>query len=138
MKRFSFIDHTGDLGIEIFGKDPATLFQHAGEAFTYIVTDPKKVRARKSKHVSLQSERMEDLLVHWLNELIFLFDTEGLLFSRFEVESINEGHMEATVQGESYDQDRHSIKTTLKAATYHQLEVIRGDGTWKARVIFDV
>lgn len=138
MKRFSFIDHTGDLGIEVFGESPAALFRHAGEAFAYIVTDPKTIRARKSKHISLRAGRIEDLLVRWLNEFIFLFDTEGLLFTVFDIHSVKDRHIEATVQGEPYDEDRHSIKMTLKAATYHQLEVIREDDAWKARVIFDV
>ncbi len=138
MKRFRFINHTGDLGIEIYGESPADLFRHAGEAFTEIVTDAKTIRKKETRHISLQADRIEDLLVAWLNEFIFLFDTEGLLFTQFEIISIDARHIRATVQGEAYNENRHPIKTIIKGATYHQLRVIRDKATWKARVIFDI
>jgi SHS2 domain-containing protein len=138
MKKFRFIDHTGDLGIEVFGDSLASLFQHAGEAFTAIVTDGGMIGLRESRRISLEADGVEDLLVRWLNEFIFLFDTQGLLLRAFDIISIDDRHVKADVQGEVYDETRHQIKTTVKGATYHQLEVIRKDGTWKARVIFDL
>lgn len=139
MKKFRFIDHTGDLGVEIYGDSLPALFRNAGEAFTEIVSDGKSIRPHNSMSISLRADRIEDLLVHWLNEFIFLFDTEGLLFAVFDIASIDERHIEATVKGEQYDQDRHPIKTIVKSATYHQLQAgVLEDGTWKARVIFDL
>jgi len=138
VKRFRFIDHTGDLGVEVFGDSLARLFRHAGEAFTDIITDAKWIRARESRHVSLQADRIEDLLIRWLNEFVFLFDTEGFVPKAFDIALIDDCHIKATVQGEAYDEDRHSIKTTVKSATYHQLQVVKEDDRWKARVIFDL
>jgi SHS2 domain-containing protein len=138
MKKFRFIDHTGDLGIEVFGDSLSTLFQHAGEAFTEIITEGKKIRARESRHISLGAERIEDLLIRWLNEFIFLFDTNGFLPRSFDIAAIDDNHIEATAHGETYDKARHPIKTTVKGATYHQLRVVREDDLWKTRVIFDL
>ena len=138
MEKYRFIDHTGDLGIEVFGGSRRALFQHAAEALTEIVTDPKTVRRRQSKRLSLQADCIEDLLIHWLNEFVFLFDTQGLLFTVFDIAAIDEHHLEATVHGEAYEEERHPIKTTIKGATYHQLEVARQDDSWRARVIFDL
>ncbi len=138
MEKFRFIEHTGDLGAEIFGESLAELFQHAGEAFTDIVSDAETVLKKETRHIALQAEQIEDLLIRWLNEFIFLFDTEGLLFAGFDVISIDDRHIEATVQGEIYDENRHPIKTTVKGATYHQLAVVREDTIWKARIIFDL
>jgi SHS2 domain-containing protein len=138
METFRFFDHTGDIGVEVFGESIRTLFQHAGEALTEIITDRKTVRARESRRISLKADGIEDLLIRWLNEFVFLFDTTGLLFTVFDIASIDEGHVEATVQGEIYDEKRHPIKTTIKGATYHQLEVVREDGIWRARIILDI
>jgi len=44
MQTFRSIDHTGDLGIEVFGDSPRSLFQHAGEAFTDVITHPETIR----------------------------------------------------------------------------------------------
>jgi SHS2 domain-containing protein len=138
MEAFRFIDHTGDLGLEVFGDSLTALFQHAGDALTEIITDAATVRRRESKRISLEADGIEALLVRWLNELVFLFDTDGLLGAVFDVTDIDDRHLAATVWGEVYDETRHPIKTTVKSATYHQLEVVREKELWRARVIFDL
>jgi SHS2 domain-containing protein len=138
MVKFRFIDHTGDLGIEVYGDSLRDLFQHAGEAFADIVTDAETIRPQESKQICLDADNIEDLLVRWLNEFVFLFDTEDLLFSVFDIVSVDDHHIEATVKGEAYDDTRHPINTTVKGATYHQLEVVRQNDLWKAHVIFDL
>jgi len=138
MEKYRFIDHTGDLGVEVYGESLKTLFRHAGEALTEIITETRTIRLRETRNITLQADHIEELLVHWLNEFIFLFDTEGLLFATFDVASIDEGHLEATVKGEPYDQERHPIKTAIKSATYHRLKIVKEDRIWRARVIFDL
>jgi SHS2 domain-containing protein len=138
MQKYKFIDHTGDLGIQIFGENPAELFRHAAQAFFQIITDRAKIRKSISRKITVRGEGLEDLLVNWLNEFIFLFDTEMLLFKDFDILSFDERHLEAVAYGEPYDEKRHSIKTTVKGATYHQLEIYREKDTWKGQVIFDV
>jgi SHS2 domain-containing protein len=138
MERFRYIDHTGDLGIELFGDTLADLFRNAGGAFADIMTDIRDIRRRETRKVALAADRVEDLLVRWFNEFVYYFDTEGLLFSMFEIVSIDQSHIAAKIHGEPYDASRHRIKTTVKSATYHQLEVVRQDGLWKAVVIFDL
>jgi SHS2 domain-containing protein len=138
MERFRYIDHTGDLGIEVVGDSLRSLFQHAGEAFTDIITEADAISVRKTKHIHLEADRVDDLMVYWLNEFVFLFDTDGFMPKEFDIVSIDESHIEATVHGERYDEERHPIKTAVKGATYHQLEVVREGNVWKARVIFDL
>ncbi|MFW6147230.1 MAG: archease [Thermodesulfobacteriota bacterium] len=138
MEKFRYIDHTGDLGVEVFGDSLRSLFQHAGEAFTDIITEAEAIGLGKSKHIDLLADRVDDLMVYWLNEFVFLFDTEGFLPKVFDIVSIDESHIEAAVQGETYDEQQHPIKTAVKGATYHQLEVVREGNRWKARIIFDL
>jgi len=138
MDKFKFIDHTGDMGILIFGKDPPELFVHAAEGLFHILTDPKKVRKKSTKEISIQANGMEELLVSWLNEFIYLFDTRGLLFSRFQVLTLNDYAIKAIAKGETYEEGRHPIKRTIKGTTYHQLRIFEDGGAWKAQVIFDL
>ena len=91
-----------------------------------------------SHKITVKADGPEDLLVNWLNEFVFLFDTEMLLLRDFDIASLNEHHLEATVHGERYDEKRHPIKTTIKGATYHQLGIYREKNIWKAQVIFDL
>ena len=136
--RFEFVDHTGDLGVRVSGESLPRLFEQAAEALTFILTDPETIRIKKTRKLLLEAKTDEELLITWLNEFVYLFDTEGLLFKAFEVLSIHDHHLEALAQGEIYMEGRHPIKTAVKAATYHQLKISRHQGVWTAQVIFDL
>src|SRR4030042_42902 len=133
--RFEFVDHTGDLGVRVFGQTLPELFEQAAEALTFILTDPETIRIKESRKFLLKAETDEELLITWLNEFVYLFDTEGLLFKAFEVLSVHDHHLEALAQGEIYMEGRHPIKTAVKAATYHQLKIENHQGVWTAQGI---
>ncbi len=80
----------------------------------------------------------EALLVAWLNELVYLFDTEHLLLRRFEIEALGQRSLRARVFGEPADPERHEIKTGVKSATYHGLAIRRTRSGYSARIILDV
>ncbi len=138
IKKYEFIDHTGDLGIRVFGDTRGALFAYAAEALFEILTDPGKIRKKASREISLEAQDSEELMVTWLNEFIYLFDAEQLLFKECEIHSVDETRIHASAIGESYQQERHPIKTTIKGATYHQIRVYHEGGIWKAQVIFDL
>jgi SHS2 domain-containing protein len=94
--------------------------------------------------VGIQSGSFEDLLISWLEKLLYWHEVDNILFEGFEVKSIRKKNgdveLSAEVSGEKIDLERHIIKTAIKAPTYHMLE-IKKDGryyNWKGRVIFDV
>jgi SHS2 domain-containing protein len=136
--RFEFVDHSGDLGVRVFGESFPQLFEQAAEALTFILTDPKAIRIKETRKILLEAKTDEELLITWLNELVYLFETEGLLFKTYNVFSVHDHHLEALAQGEIYVEGRHPIKTTVKAATYHQLKISNDQGVWTAQVIFDL
>ena len=136
--RFEFVDHTGDLGVRVFGQTLPELFQQAAEALTFIITDPETIQIKETRKILLEAKTDEELLITWLNELVYLFETKGLLFKTYQVLSVHDHRLEALAQGESYAEGRHPIKTTVKAATYHQLKIENRHGVWTAQVIFDL
>jgi SHS2 domain-containing protein len=86
----------------------------------------------------VEAEALDELMVNWLDEFLYLHDTEGLVFKRFQVEPIQQNRLEAMAWGEVLDPARHEIKAGIKAVTYHQLYVKEIDGGWETQVIFDV
>jgi SHS2 domain-containing protein len=138
MKRFEVLDHTADIGLIVYGEDLKTLFENAGEAFFHLITDLKKVRRRVEKRIEIKGEDLERLMVDWLSELLYLHDVENLLFKGFKVESVGEGGLKARVKGEPFQEGVHVIKTGVKAVTYHQIEVRKENGRWRAQIIFDL
>ena len=136
--RFEFVDHTGDLGVRLFGESLSRLFEQAAQALTFILTDPETIQIEETRKLLLDAKTDEELLITWLNEFVYLFDTEGLLFKTYDVLSVHDHRLEALAHGEIYIEGRHPIKTTVKAATYHQLKIEHHQGVWTAQVIFDL
>jgi SHS2 domain-containing protein len=136
--RFELVDHTGDLGVRVYGDSLPQLFEQAAQALIFIFTDPETIRIKETRRLLLEANTDEELLITWLNELVYLFDTEGLLFKAYDVLSVDDHRLEALAQGERYDEGRHPIKTPVKAATYHQLKIEHRQGVWTAQVIFDL
>jgi len=134
---FEFIDHTADAGIRVQAPTLKDLFETAGLAFTELVTSADSLDCRVEREFKLQEDDIETLLVSWLQELLYLLDTEDLIFGRFQVK-IHELSLEATAWGNVFDPNIHTMKTEIKAVTYHQLEVARSDQGWQAQVIFDI
>jgi SHS2 domain-containing protein len=84
------------------------------------------------------SEDRDGLLVDWLNELIYVFDSKHVLFSRFDIGSLTYNALKATCYGEDFDPSKHKIKIGVKAATYHMLRLDTDNNGYKAQVILDI
>ena len=134
---FEFIDHTADIGIRVEAPDLEDLFETAGLAFTELVTSADSLDCRVERRFKLEEDDIETLLVSWLQELIYFLDTEDLVFGRFQVK-LRDFALEASAWGDVFDPDIHTMKTEIKAVTYHQLEVTKSDLGWQAQVIFDI
>ena len=139
MKNFEIIDTTADIGIRAFGTDWSSLYANAAMGMLNLITNIEKIEGRLTREISITAPDRETLLAGWLNELIYLFDAEMLLFCRFEIVKISKSQLKARCYGEKADLSRHEIKRGIKSATYHKLKVEKmKDGSFKAEVIFDI
>ncbi len=138
MKPYELLDHTADLGLRIYGASCAELFQNAGRALFDVITGIDRVRPMDTKRFSVEAAYADELLVAWLGRLLYVFDTELMVFSRFRLISFRETALVAEAAGEQLDDQRHDIKTEIKAVTYHGLQLAEHNGIWEATVILDV
>jgi len=138
MEKYILIDHTADIGIDVFGASLQKLFANAAFALFDIITDLSKVEGKVEYKISISGIDKEQLLVNWLQELLYLHDVRNILFNDFCIVDITDTQLNATVRGDVICDDKHVIKTEIKAVTYHCLSVIRENDCWKARVIFDL
>ena len=137
-KDFEIINHTADVGIMAYGSDMRQLFSNAALALFSLITDHGSIIEKIRRDVQIVSKDSNSLLVEWLNELIYLFDTEGVLFSRFDIKNLSNSKLTATCWGESFDPLKHKIRIEVKAATYHMLKINKDDSKYSVQVIFDV
>jgi len=136
-KDFEIIDHTADVGIIAYGADLSQAFANAARALFSLITELDDVEEILHRDIELAALDQESLLVEWLNELIYLFDTENIVFKRFDITKLNNTQLKARSYGEKVDSSKHRLKTGVKAATYHMLKVDKGNGC-KVQVLFDI
>ncbi|MES0341757.1 MAG: archease [Candidatus Humimicrobiaceae bacterium] len=141
---FKRVEHLSDTGIEFYGNSPERLFENAAMGMFSIIIDQDSVVSRDKIRISIaiDHDSLEDLLILWLEKIIYHFETASMAFAVFNVNSIirsGQGYiLKAEIIGENFDDKRHVIKTGVKAPTYHQLEVKKNGQKWWGRVIFDI
>ena len=138
---FTFFDHTGDIGIDIDAPDPGTVLLDAARAFTETITDPAPLEAGDEAELVLAAATLDLLLVDWLNELLYRFETPWWLPRGGEAaaQPTDGGWtVRARLVGGRIDPARHEVRVAIKAVTYHALEVRETAAGWHARVILDV
>ena len=135
---FREIEHTADVGIEVEAASAAELFTAAAHAFYSLLADASGIQPKKELSVSATGDDWETLLQAWLSELLAQFNLKGFVGKRCEITSIESGHVNGKIKGESLDLKRHRFYTEIKGVTYHGLKVWEENNRWHARVIFDV
>jgi SHS2 domain-containing protein len=141
--RVEVFDHTADLGLRVTANDLDDLFQTAAEGlFDVITADRGGIEPREAESVTLEADSLEQLLIDWLNELIFRSETGLRLYARFEVavdvDVTGRPRLTGTIWGEPIDADRHILDHEVKAATYHGVVLKEVPEGWFAEVIVDI
>ncbi len=136
-KDFEIFDHTADIGIIAYGADLKQAFANAAKGLFSLITSLGDVEEVLHRDIELTASDSESLLVDWLNELVYYFDAEGILFGRFDIFELNNSHLKARGYGEKADSTRHELKTGVKGATYHMLKIEKNNG-YRLQVLFDI
>jgi SHS2 domain-containing protein len=137
-KTYKLIDHTADFGIQVFGSDSQALFINAALALFDVITEMGALNGDDSCIISASGEDWCDLMINWLREILYLWNGKERLVKSIRILSLSENRISAKIYFDAYLPDRHTIKTEIKAVTYHQIQVKRSPSGWKARVIFDI
>jgi SHS2 domain-containing protein len=135
---YEVFEHTADLGLRVRAASLEELLNEAARGlFAMVVDDLSSVRPDFSRDFQIAGRDPPYLLFDWLNELLFVCDTERLAFSRFDVQLTPDGLL-AVARGEPLDPIRHHLTHEIKAITYHALKVEQTAEGWLAEVIVDI
>ncbi len=138
MKRYEQIPHTADIAIRVYGKDLKELFINAAFGMFDIIADLEGLKSSVSIEVNLKAPSKEELLVSWLDELLYNFYTKSIIFFEFDVSFLSEEQLMVKAYGRHIGENRNRLKTEIKAATYHDLNIKEGPDGLSIDIVFDV
>ncbi len=136
MKKYDLIDHTADVGIKAYGETVSEAFENAAIGMFDIITDNSTINSIGQYEIQLNAPDLEQLLVDWLSELLFLNSAKNLVFGKFNI-IVKNTDLTAQIFGEEYNTSKHKKGTEIKAVTYHMLKVNKKE-PYYVQVLFDI
>ena len=143
--RIRYIEHPSDVGFEVYGTTLEELFANAAIACYGFMTDIEEIEETEERTIEIKSEDLYSLMFDWLDELLFLFESESLVFKKFDlkvdVSVSGDGNGTSIISGRcrggKFDPYRHESGIIIKAVTYNMMEIKKNE-LWHARVVLDV
>jgi SHS2 domain-containing protein len=129
---YRWVEHTGELEVEIEAPDEAGVFTEGFEAMRELLAGEARGE-RVNRSLELAGRDRAALLADWLAEIAILGEVEGLVPERVSGLELGDGGLRATVEGW-----RGEPPHLVKGATYHRLAFEPAKGGWFARVVLDV
>ena len=127
--KFEFLEHTADTYIRAYGTTMQEAYENAALSMFETMTDSGKIAQTQEETVEVEAEDQYALLYNWLEALLVKFETENMLYSKFQISDWKENaesfKFTAKVWGEKFDPKKHPQKVGVKAVTYHRMVVIR-------------
>ncbi len=133
--KFEFLEHPSDLLIKAFGKTVEEVFENmmlGVAAYMGGEVEAEALAQEQPCFIEITGDGYINLLIKFLNEIIYLTETEMKIFTKVEFEELTETSLKAKVygtEGESLEQ--------IKGATYRSSFEKTLEG-FEARVVFDV
>lgn len=138
MKRYEQFPHTADIGVRVYGRTLKELFINAAFSMFDIIADLEGLKGSLTQSIKLEADNPEELLVAWLDELLYNFYTKSVIFFEFDIEELSDKVLKAKVTGRAVGENRNRLKTEIKAATYSGLKIKKTGVGYEVEIIFDV
>ncbi|HAV43496.1 TPA: hypothetical protein DCX15_05720 [bacterium] len=139
MEPYIYLDHTADVKFAAYGKTLEEGFANALFAMVNLMTEAEGMIPTIKKRILVSGPDKEALLYRFLEEALFIYETEG--FMPCGVEEIRivlngKPSLEATLVLD--DARKYEIRDYIKAVTYNEMEIKEEGGKWILNVVLDV
>ena len=135
---FEILEHSADEKFRAEGESKEEALKEVVKAFAEIVGGD--TNGGYHNKISVEAESLESLFYDFLDELIFLQDSEGIVISHAEklsLEELEDGwKLETTVLTDNITSDMSLLD--IKAPTYNEMEIDYRDHKWVFEAVLDV
>lgn len=131
-------DFSGDVGVEGESATPEEALVELARGLSQVLTDGSAIQPSLSRRIDIEEgPDLASTAVAFLNELIFLFDTDQFLVADGRL-TRSEGRLRGTLRGEAFDKVRHRSGRGVKAATFHDALHDQRGSLHRLRVVLDL
>ncbi|MCM8784882.1 MAG: archease [Candidatus Omnitrophica bacterium] len=135
-KNIEIINHTADIGVNVYGRTIEELFINSLKGL-YEIMRIKLNNIENTVEIRIQEEELENLLVKFLNEMIYYAETKKI-FGEIEQLKIERENNKYNLFVKLIMKKIKDIEKEIKAATYHNLKIEKISGKYKTTIIFDL
>lgn len=127
------IPHTADWKLEVWAPDLPGLLEQAARGMAALAGARQEAGPSRPVRLRLEASDPERLLVSFLSELLYLGESEGLVFQKFDL-ALKDGWLEASLDGMPLS----GVDKEIKAVTYHNLKIRSSPRGLETEIVFDV
>lgn len=138
MEKFVKIEHTADIGVRAYGKTQEELFANAATGMISLLFGENAPEASSEITVEIRGEDPEELLVNFLEEILYQMNVNKFASSEAAVIQPGDNYLTMRMKGEPLDKTRHNIHYDIKGVTFHQLKIEKIKRILTVQVIFDI
>ncbi len=140
-ERFRYLDHTADAKFQAFGRTLEEAFSNAALATASLMWNVDAVERRKCRKVEVKGRDLEQLLLHFLGEVIYAFEVGSFYLAAVEgarIERQEDGsyRFEAILVGDDTP-SRYPLHGEVKAITYNEMKIETKDPVM-VQVVVDI
>ncbi|MCS7214061.1 MAG: archease [Candidatus Calescibacterium sp.] len=131
---FEIIDHTADVAFVVKAQDERSLIKDALDALHYIYFEklPDRSDNSEKRTVKVEGINLEDAIISFLNEIVYIFDSQKLVFSGVQDIDVfyredGEVVIESQLLFSKFSPEKHNPVIYVKAVTYGGANIKRDE-----------
>lgn len=132
------IGHIADVGLRVKAANAADAFVAVAQGMFEILLSRREANEVEEWSIHVTAEDWQDLLVTWLEELLYRFEMEEMVPASIEIKHLDPEQLEARVRGERLDPDRHEVGTQILAVTSNHIYARELNGGFEIQIVFDI
>jgi SHS2 domain-containing protein len=140
--KYIFLDHTADVAVDVDADTLDELFTAAAFAWRDSISDDKESSQSQERSLVLSENGLEILLVSFLSELNFLYQSKSWMMNSIkyiEIGKKDDGWtLSLKILGGNFNRNDMKLKSEIKAITYHQMEIKEKNEKFSTRIVFDI
>ena len=137
MRKFKFLEHTADIKFQAYGKNLNEVFENSAYAMLNVLSE-SKIKSKIKKNIHVKGRDLENLLYNFIEELLFLFDSENFILSKIRKIKIDKKNFKLKAEITGDKSSNYKINLGIKAVTYNEMFVKKMKDKWVSQVVIDV